>query len=263
MLHNTSTNITTMRQFTPLILLTLVLACNEEENKGPDCKFSRIAQAGSVTKLPVNYYEGDTVVRVGDVYEGYRLVFNKQKRLIRREEPVVNPYYRSLLEYNAIGQVTSLKWYSKQGNNWEYDGRLIFTYNKGRVINLKVETGATQNGSVDDHQITWQGNDIQSIEHRLNGQPRCTTQFSYENAIPNPMRHFSYFYFVDGDANYLYYKLPFYFSEHLVTKQDGTCSPSPPRLFDYTFTSSGLIESMSARVGSSTGTLWEYEYECK
>lgn len=253
-----------MRYIKLLILLTLLSGCDdEEESKKAECRFAGIARAGSLTKLPVHYHAGDTVVRVGEGDDGYRLFFDKQKRLIRREEPLGDPYYRSKLDYDSWGQATSLKWYIKQEENWVYEGRLIFTYANKRMINVKEELTGAQSGSVFDHQITWQGDDIQSIEHRLDGQPLCTTQFSYENAIPNPMRPFAYFYFVDGDANYVYYKLPFYFSKHLVTKQEGTCALSQTKLFDYIFTDNGLVESVSTRVGSSTGTTWEYVYECK
>jgi len=251
-----------MRQFTLLFFLAFLWAC-KKEHKEPDCRFSAITYSGSTTKLPVTYSNGDTVVKIGEDDHGYNLYFNEQKRLIRREEPVLNPYYRSDLGYNPAGQVIELRFSSKQGNSWVYEGRLVFTYDKGRIVNVREENAASQNGNSYDHQVTWQGNDVQSVEDRLNQVPICKTQFSYDGAKPNPMRRFSYFYFVDGDANYVYYKLPYYFGEHLVTKQESTCSLSETRLFNYTFTSNGLIGSMSNQVGQSTGAIWGYEYECR
>jgi hypothetical protein len=75
------------------------------------------------------------------------------------------------------------------------------------------------------------------------------------------MRRFSYYYFVDGDANYVNYKLPYYFGEHLVTKQTGSCPLSETKLFNYTFGTNGLIESMSTQVGVSTGVTWGVSVE--
>lgn len=252
-----------MRQISLFFLLTFFLCTCKKENKGPDCRFSGITHAGSTTILPVTYLPGDTVVEVGEGSEGYDLYFNGQKRLIRKEEPVLNPYYRSEIGYNSNGQVIELRFSYIQGSSWVYEGRLVFTYDGGKVVNIREENAASQNGDIYDHQFTWQGNDIHSVEDRLNQQVACTTQFSYDGAMPNPMRRFNYFYFVDGDANYVYYKLPYYFSEHLVTKQESTCSLSETRLFNYTFTNDGLIESVSNQVGSSTGVIWGYEYECR
>lgn len=251
-----------MRKINLLFFLILLWAC-KKGNKEPDCRFSGITYVGSTTKLPVTYLAGDTVVRVGEDYPGYNLFFNGQKRVIRREEPVLNPYYRSELGYNPTGQVIELRFSSKQGSSWVYEGRLVFTYNNGRMINVREENNVSQNGHIYDHQFTWQGNDIRSVEHRLNLQTECTTQFGYDGAKPNPMRRFSYFYFVDGDANYVYYKLPYYFSEHLVTKQESTCPLSETRLFNYTFTSNGFVESMSSQTGLVTGAIWGYDYECR
>ena len=75
------------------------------------------------------------------------------------------------------------------------------------------------------------------------------------------MRRFSYYYFVDSDANYVNYKLPYYFGEHLVTKQTGSCPLSETKLFNYTFGTNGLIESMSTQVGVSTGVTWGVSVE--
>jgi len=251
----------TMRQITLFVFLALVWAC-KKGNKEPECRISEITYSGSTTKLPVTYF-GDTVVKVGEDNHGYNLYFDEQKKLIRKEEPVLDPYYRSEIGYNSSGQVIGLRFYNKQGNDWTYEGQLVFTYNNGRVVNIREENAVSQNGNSYDHQFTWQGGDVVSVDHRLNQQIQCTTQFSYDGARPNPMRRFGNFYFVDGDANYVNYKLPYYFSEHLVTKQQSSCPLSETKLFNYTFTASGLVESMSTQVGISTGTTWEYEYECR
>ena len=247
-----------MRQISLIFFLTLMLACKKEK-KDPVCRFTKIGHGGS-TKFPVTYYNGDTLVRVGEDYDSYTLRFDSQGRLIVREEPALDPYYHSEFRYNSFGQVTEQRGYSRQGNSWVYeDARLVFTYEEGRMINVREENAGSYIGNMYDHQVTWEGNNISAVVHRLNQQPVCTTKFSYDNAMPNPMRRFNDFYFCDGNANYTYYKLPFYFSEHLVTKQEGDCSLSETRLFKYTFTGSGLIESMSDR----GYILWEYEYECK
>jgi len=250
-----------MRQITLFVFLTLIWAC-KKENKESDCRFSGITYSGSTAKLPVTYF-GDTVVKVGDANYGYNLYFDKQKKLMRREEPVLDPYYRSEIDYNSSGQVIGLKFYSKQGNNWTYEGQLVFAYNKGRIVNVREENAVSQAGNIYDHQFTWQGGDVLSVDHRLNQQVQCTTQFTYDEAIPNPMSRFTNFYFVDGDANYVYYKLPYYFSAHLVTGQQSSCPLSETKLFKYTFTANGLIETMSTQTGLSTGSTWEYEYECR
>lgn len=251
----------TMRQITLFAFLTLIWAC-KKGNKEPDCRFSSMSYSGSSTKLPVTYF-GDSVAKVGETSYGYTLYFDKQKKLIRKEEPFVDPYYRSELVYNSGGQVIGLRFYSKQGNDWVYGGQLVFTYNSGRIVNVREENTVSQAGNSYDHQITWQGSDVVSVDHRLNQQVQCTTQFSYDSAKPNPMRRFSNFYYVDGDANYVYYKLPYYFSDHLVTKQQSSCPLSETKLFNYTFITNGLIETMSTQVGISTGTTWEYEYDCR
>jgi hypothetical protein len=238
-----------------IFLVMLAMAC-KKESKGPVCRFTSISRSGS--KFAVSY-SGDTLVTVGGNYPGYILYFNTQGSLVRREEPVTDPFYRSELAYNAMGQVSELRLYTKLGSSWVYQGKMSFTYDNRRIINLRDENSASQNGDVFDDQIIWEGNDIKSVVHRLNQQTVCTTQFSYDGAIANPMRPFCYFYFCDGDANYSYYKLPFYFSEHLVTKQESNCTYSETRLFTYTFTSNSHIASMSDR----GNTLWAYEYECR
>jgi len=250
-----------MRQIILFVFLAFIWAC-KKENKEPDCRFSGITYSGSTTKLPVTYF-GDTVAKVGEDNHGYTLYFNEQRKLMRKEEPVLDPYYRSEVEYNSSGQAIALRFYSKQGNSWTYEGQLVFTYKNGRIVNIREENSVSQSGNIYDHQFTWQGSDIVSVEHRLNQQLQCTTQFSYDGTKPNPMRRFSDFYFVDGDANYVYYKLPYYFSEHLVTKQESTCPLSETKLFSYTFANNGLVESMSTQVGISTGATWMYEYECR
>jgi len=251
-----------MRRLALLFLLAFLWACNKK-NKEPDCRFTAINYPGNTTKLPVTYQAGDTVVTVGENDHGYNLYFNEQKRLLRREEPVQDPYYRYEVGYSSNGQATDLKFYIRQSGSWVYEGRLVFTYNAGRIVNIREENSASQAGNSYDHQITWQGDNIQSVEHRLNQVPTCTTQFSYDAATPNPMRRFSYLYFVDGDANYVYYKLPYYFSGQLVTKQESTCPLSETRSFSYTYTSTGLVETMSDQTGATTRTIWEYEYECR
>jgi len=251
-----------MRQLALLLFPALLWACHKK-NKEPECRFTGITYPGSTTKLPVTYLPGDTVVTIGENDHGYNLYFNEQKRLIRREEPVLDPYYRWEVDYNSNGDAADLRFFTRQGGIWVEGGRLVFTYSLGRMVNIREENAASQNGDIYDHQLTWQGNDLQSVEHRLNNQPLCTTQFSYDAAVQNPMRRFSYLYFGDGDANYVYYKLAYYFSAHLVTKQESTCPLSETRLFNYTFTGNGLIESMSNQVGASTGMIWAYEYECR
>ncbi|MBS1665435.1 MAG: hypothetical protein JST68_30615 [Bacteroidetes bacterium] len=243
----------TMLAISVIFFLPLLWAC-KKENKEPDCRFSAITYVGSTTKLPVTYLPGDTIVRVGEDYPGYTLFFDKQKRLLRKEEPILNPYYRSELEYNSSGQVIALNLGAS---------KLIFTYDKGKLTNIREENAASQSGHIYDHQLTWQGNDIQSVEHRLNQQPICKTQFSYEGSMPNPMRSFNFLYYADGDANYVYYKLPYYYSEHLLTRQESSCPLSETRLFTYAFTSNGLIESTSNRTGQVTSPIWGYEYDCR
>ena len=251
-----------MRQIALLFFTTMLLLACKKENKEPECRFSKMTNAGSTTKLSVTY-SGDSLVTVGENYPGYKLYFNKQKRVIRRDEPVADPYYRSEMEYNSNGQVTELRFYTKQGSSWVDEGKLVFTYDNGKMVNVREENTVSQIGNLYDHQIVWQGNNIQAVMHRLNQQTICTTQFSYDGAKPNPMGRFSYFYFCDGNANYSYYKLPYYFSEQLVTKQESSCPLSETRLFNYSFTSNGLIESISDQAGSATGVIWEYEYECR
>jgi len=250
-----------MRQIIVLLSLSFLLAC-KKENKEPVCRFTKIAGAGSATKSTVTY-SGDTMVTVSGNYPDYTLYYNQQQRLVRREQPAINPYYRSEMAYNANGQVTELLFNTKLGNSWVYQGKLVFLYDNGRIINVREDNAASQPGNMYDYQLTWQGNDIQSVMERLNQQAICTTKFSYDGTIPNPMRGFSDFYFCDGDANYTNYKLPYYFSEHLVTKQESTCPLSETRLFNYTFTSNALVESMVGHTGYVTGVMWEYEYECR
>jgi hypothetical protein len=143
-----------MRQIALLLLPALLWACSKK-SKEPDCRITGITYPGSTTKLPVVYPPGDTLAVVGGSDHGYNVYFNEQKRVVRREEPVLD------------------------------------------------------------------------------------------------------------NANYVYYKLPYYFSENLVTKQESTCSLSETRLFNYTFTSSGFIETMSDQMGAATGAMWAYDYECR
>lgn len=263
------TNVTyllTMRNFAILfILASLLVSCSKNESKPTtSCRFSAVTYGGSSVKKSVTYYHGDSVVKFGEGSQGYTLYFDQQKRLVRKEEPVVDPYYRWEMSYNAAGQISEERFYIRQSSAWEYSYALVFTYAGAQMMNIREEMPGAPAGYLYDHQLAWQGNDVAYVEHRVNKQTVCTTRFSYDEGKLNPMRDFAYFYFVDGDANYLYYKLPYYFSEHLITRQEDNCSSlSEPRQFTYTFTSSGLIESVTSIVGIGSGLLWEYEYTCR
>jgi len=167
--------------------------------------------------------------------------------------------------YKGTGQVTEIRLYSKPVNSYEYYGKIVFTYSNGRIINLREENLYSQVGNLYDHEVIWEGNNIKSVVNRLNGQPYCATHFSYEGSIPNRMRRFTDFYFGAGFTNftnnldYNYYLLPFYFSELMPVKQESDCFLSETRLFTYTFTNNGLLESMFY----NRNILWEYEYQCR
>jgi hypothetical protein len=169
------------------------------------------------------------------------------------------------MEYNISGQVSELRLYFKVNDIWGYDGKLVFTYANGKIINIREENAISQPGNLYDHQVTWEGNNIQSVIHRLNGQTLCTTQFSYDRSIPNRLQHKSHFYFGGGYAiftyyrDYNFYQLPLYFSELMPVKQESDCPLSGTMIFDYTFSNSGLLESMSY----DRNIFWECEYECR
>jgi hypothetical protein len=114
-----------------------------------------------------------------------------------------------------------------------------------------------------DYQIIWQGNDIKSVVYRYNQQPQCTVTFSYDGPVSNPNLPFNYFYFVDENSNDVNYKLPYYFSQHLLTKQETTCWTEEPKNFTYSFAPNGYIASVNIQQGIGTGYVWAYEYECR
>lgn len=251
-----------MRQIALLFFLILLLGC-KKEHKEPECRFTKIGKYGQKQTVT---YQGDSLVKVGDDRRySYALYFNTQGRLIRREEPFPRPYYRTDMEYNSSGQVSQVRLYSEQNDVWDDMGKIVYTYANGKIINIKEENAVSQPGNLYDHQVTWEGNNIQSVVHRLNGQTLCTTQFSYDGSIPNRLQHNSHFYFGGGFAiftyyrDYNFYQLPLYFSELMPSKQVSDCSPWATMGFDYTFTNSGLLESMSY----DRNIFWEFEYECR
>ena len=241
----------------PLILiafLALIIACKEENKvpKSPVCRFSMIHQS------PVTYPRGDTTVIISEGY-GYTLYLNKQGRLLRKEEPLVNPYQRYDLIYDDFGQVSELRYYGKQGgSSWVYEGKREFLYDRGKMVSVGIPIPGGYN-----YQIIWQGNDIKSVVYQYNQQPQCTVTFTYDGSISNPNRQFNYFYFVDGNSNDVNYKLPYYFSQRLLTKQETTCWVEDPKNFTYTFALNGFIESVTIQQGTVTHNVWEYEYECQ
>jgi len=252
-----------MRHVAFIVLITLFFGC-KKENKEPECRFTNIAIAG---KKHTVTYRGDSLVTVGDDnYTGYKLFFNPQGRLIRNDEPLLHPHQRTELKYNGSGQVTEIQLYSNSAYGYyKYYGKIVFTYSNGKITNLREENLYSQVGNLYDHEVIWDDNNIKSVVNRLNGQPYCATHFNYDGSIPNRMRHFTDFYFGAGYDNftsnldYNYYLLPFYFSEMMPVKQESDCFLSETKFFQYTFLSSGLLESMS----SNGNILWQYEYECR
>jgi hypothetical protein len=246
----------TMRPLILIACITLVVAC-KKENKGPVCRFTNIASNGGV-KYPVIYPRGDTIAMIGEPYSGYTLYFDKKGRLLRKETPTVNPYRRYELGYNNSGQVSELRYYSKQGgNSWVYESKREFFYDNGKIVSVGKP------GVGESYQVIWQGNDIKSVVYWFNQQVQCMVTFTYDGAISNPNRQFNYFYFVDENTNDVNYKLPYYFSQHLLTKQETTCWVEEPKNFTYTFAPNGFIESVKIQQGIGFGYIWEYEYECR
>lgn len=244
----------------PLILiafLSLLVACKKEKDKGPDCRFSMMASNGN-NRTPVSYHYLDTMVTIEDG-GGYNLYFNRQGRLLRKEYPLVDPYRRFEMVYNNQNLVSEMRYYSTYGGpSWVYDGKCSYTYDdKRRII------GVGQPSDREYYQVVWQGNDVQKVVYWFDQQVQCTVTFTYDGAIQNPNRKFSYFYFVDDNANNVNYKLPYYFSQHLLTKQETTCWVEQPKNFSYTFTPEGFISTVTIQQGAITYNVWEYEYECK
>lgn len=246
-----------MRTLLFIGLLTSLIGCDKEDQtpKAPDCKITKMASNGDI-KHPVIYGHGDTIMKIGEIHLGYVLYFDEKGKLLRKESPTTNPYYRTDLVYNNLGQVIELRYYGKQfGKSWEYEAKRSFTYDKGKLV--KISDGY-------DYEINWQGNDIKSVTHRFRGQVDCIVTFTYDGLIKNPNHQFNYFYFVDQNSNDVNYKLPFYFSQHLPTTQVRSCAIIPdPSIFSYTFAPNGLIESVLHEQGGGIGFIWEYEYGCK
>lgn len=237
-----------------IVFLTLILSCEKEEEIVPLCKFTIFSSNGN-TKNPVTYR--DTVAIFSDGY-GYTLYFNKEGRLLRKEAPLLNPYQRYDLVYNNSGQVIEKRYYNKHGgNDWVYDGKQVFVYEREKMVSVG------QPGVGENFQIIWQGNNIKSVVYRMDEQVQCTVMFTYDGNILNPNGQFNYFYFVDNNTNDVNYKLPYYFSQHLPTKQETNCWAEEPKNFTYTFTPNGLIESVTIQQGIGSGSVWEYEYECR
>ena len=245
-----------MRPLTLIAFLTLVAAC-KKENKAPVCRFTKIASNGDL-KHPVIYAGGDTIAIIGEDYSGYTLYFNEQGRLLRKETPITNPYRRYEAGYNNLGQVSELRYYGKQGgNSWVYEAKQEYTYDHGKMVSVG------QPGVGYNYQIIWQDNDIKAVVYRFDQQVQCTVTFTYDGTISNPNGQFNYFYFVDDNTNNVNYKLPYYFSQHLLTKQETTCWAEEPKNFTYTFAPNGLIESVTIQQGIGSGYVWQYEYECR
>lgn len=242
-----------MRLIISIALLTLLITCKKED-KGPVCRYSMIGSNGN-TKSPVTY-RGDTMVIVTEGF-GYTLYLDKQGRVTRKEEPLVDPYQRFDLVYNNSGQVSEKLYYVKQGNSWVYNGKQVYGYDRGKIVSVG------QPGVGENFQINWQDNDIKSVVYRFDQQVQCTVTFTYGGHLSNPNRPFNYFYFVDKNSNDVNYKLPYYFSQHLLTKQETTCWVEEPKNFTYTFTPNGLLASVIIQQGIGTGTVWEYDYECR
>jgi len=244
-----------MRSFVLLVSLILLFSCKKEGESYPNCRLAGIAAGGNYDQSLITYFNGDTIVRVGSGNSGYTLYYDLQKRLIRREEPVVDPYHRNVFVYNSNNQIIEMKYYMRLSGVWEYQGSLNFEYDNGKMVNVR------EGGSYD-NLIYWQGDNVQKVEHRVNNVVQCTTQFEYDAGKKNPMRQFDWLYFVDGNANYVRHKLPYYFSKNLVVKQESTCPLSETNIFTYTYTPQGLIETMTSQAGVGTGLLWEYSYDC-
>jgi len=246
-----------MRTLLFIGLLTSLIGCDKEDQtpKAPDCKITKMASNGDI-KHPVIYGHGDTIMKIGEIHLGYVLYFDEKGKLLRKESPTTNPYYRTDLVYNNLGQVIELRYYGKQfGKSWEYEAKRSFTYDKGKLV--KISDGY-------DYEINWQGNDIKSVIHRFRGQVDCIVTFTYDGLITNPNHQFNYFYFVDQNTNDVNYKLPYYFSQHLPTTQVRSCAIIPdPSIFSYTFAPNGLIESVLHEQSGGIGFIWEYEYGCK
>jgi len=245
-----------MRPLTLIAFLMLVIAC-KKENKAPVCRFTKIASNGD-TKRPVIYPGGDTIAIIGEDYSGYTLYFTEQGRLLRKETPITNPYRRYELGYDNLGQMNELRYYGKQGgNDWVFEAKQVFIYDHGKIV------GVGQPGVGENYQIIWQDNDIKAVVYRFNQQEQCTVRFAYDGLLSNPNGQFNYFYFVDDNTNNVNYKLPYYFSQHLLTKQETTCWAEEPKNFTYTFAQNGLIESVNIQQGIGSGYVWQYEYECR
>lgn len=237
-------------------LIVLASSCKKDKAaiKVPVCRFTKMGSNGGL-KYPVTYPQ-DTVALIGEDYSGYTLYYNKQGRLWRKDYPILRPYRRSVLIYNDLGQVSELNYYLLQGGNWTYEGKRIFTYNGGKLVNIS-NPGVSSN-----YQINWAGNDIKSVSYREGPQITCTMNFTYDGSIKNPNLQFSNFYFVDDNTNDVNYKLPYYFSEHLLTKQDTDCWTEEPKLFLYTFAPNGFIAAVEIQQDISSFLVWQYEYEC-
>ncbi|MEO6232288.1 MAG: hypothetical protein ABIP10_19315 [Ferruginibacter sp.] len=244
-----------MRPIILIAFLTLIVAC-KKENKGPVCRFSMIGSNGGI-KSPVTYPRGDTIAVISGDY-GYTLYFSEQGRLLRKETPITDPYRRYELGYNIFGQVSELRYYGKQGgNSWVPEAKRAFIYDRGKMVRVG------QPGDRESYEIIWQGNDIKAVVYWFDQQVQCTVTFTYDGTILNPNRQFNYFYFVDNNSNDVNFKLPYYFSQHLLTKQETTCWVEEPKNFTYTFTPDGFIASVTIQQGIGTGSIWEYEYECR
>jgi hypothetical protein len=236
------------------MLLLLFFSCNKNNEPEPVCRFTNVTRAGG--NLPVKY-QGDTLMTWGEGNFGTRMFFNTTGRLLRTEEPVTDPYILKELLYNAKGQVTERKVYFKEGDNWVYKAKMLFTYTNNKITNIREESnfGNPVSYSFD---LTWDGDNVASVTNPTGTTSFCTKRFSYDVNKANRMTQYSFLYFSDGDANYAGYKLPFYFSKNLVIKEESNCVLSEEKIFTYTFNQNGLVETML----DNGNTRWAYEYNC-
>lgn len=244
-----------MRHLFLFFVLTFIISCKKPNpDPQPDCWITMTASGGG-PKAPV-FYQGDSIMKVTEGY-GYTLYFDQKGRLLSKEEPLNNPYMRNVLVYDKQGQVTEYKYFSKRGNQWEYEASRKFTYENGKVRDIR------SGGHGEYYQVHWNGNNIDKVTYFFNYTESCTMNFKYAEKIPNPNRQFNYFYFVDNNTNDVNYKLPYYFSEDLLTSQETTCWKEEPQNFHYTFAPNGLIASVLIQQDIGYGYIWEYEYKCE
>jgi hypothetical protein len=245
-----------MKHFILFILLLSILACRKG-TPPPVCRIVKFGSNGMDPK-PVTYPRGDSTALFEDG-DGFTLYFDKGRRVVRKDEPLLNPYNRKELVYDENGKVKELRYYQRiSGGNWQPQAVVQYYYFREKLISIGKP------GDPSYYEIKWDGNDVQSVTHWVLGNRDCTVSFSYNGAPLNPNHAFDYFYFVDANTNDVNYKLPYYFGEHLPAGQDDDCGPlSEPIQFEYNFAPNGLIESATAAAGGGTWKVWQYEYECK